>query len=256
MFLIALLIPIQIVFGQLPDKQNGPSRAYYEFGQKTLLTQEEAAKVEQQLRDFEKSTSNAIIVVVVDDLQGMAIEEYAYGLGEKWGLGDEKLDNGIVFLIKPFGEGKREVTIQVGRGLEGRIPDVVCKEIIDREFIPNMKLDKPYIAITSALQVLEDLAKKEYNYKDYHKKNEGSMLGGLITVAIIILLVVILIKNQGGGTTLGGGKRNRRGYWGSYWGGYGGWGSFGGGSSGGGSSGGFGGFGGGSFGGGGASGSW
>ena len=37
-------------------------------------------------------------------------------LGEAWGVGTAERDNGIVMLIKPFGEGRRQVTIRTGRG--------------------------------------------------------------------------------------------------------------------------------------------
>ena len=214
-----------------------------------MLSESEAVQIEAELRAFEEETSNAIVVVVVDDLLDMEIEQYADELGEAWGVGTAERDNGIVMLIKPFGEGKRQVTIQVGRGLEGVIPDLVCKDIVDREFIPNMKNDSPLNGIRSSLKVLKDLAKKEYSYKDYQKPGLGSIIGGIFAVLVLILVIYAMIKGgTGGGTTMGG-----RGYRGGYWGGYGG--GFGGGGSGR-SSGGFGGFGGGSFGGGGASGSW
>ena len=236
-------------FGQLPERPNNPPTAYNEFGKERLLSESEAAQIEAELRAFEEETSNAIVVVVVDDLLDMEIEQYADELGEAWGVGTAERDNGIVMLIKPFGEGKRQVTIQVGRGLEGVIPDLVCKDIIDREFIPNMKNDSPLNGIRSSLKVLKDLAKKEYSYKDYQKPGLGSIIGGIFAGLVLILVIYAMIKGgTGGGTTMGG-----RGYRGAYWGGYGG--GFGGGGSGR-SSGGFGGFGGGSFGGGGASGSW
>ena len=214
-----------------------------------MLSESEAVQIEAELRAFEEETSNAIVVVVVDDLLDMEIEQYADELGEACGVGTAERDNGIVMLIKPFGEGKRQVTIQVGRGLEGVIPDLVCKDIVDREFIPNMKNDSTLNGIRSSLKVLKDLAKKEYSYKDYQKPGLGSIIGGIFAVLVLILVIYAMIKGgTGGGTTMGG-----RGYRGGYWGGYGG--GFGGGGSGR-SSGGFGGFGGGSFGGGGASGSW
>jgi len=236
------------VFGQLPERPNNPTTAYNEFGNERLLSESEAAQIEAELRAFEEETSNAIVIVVVDDLKGMEIEQFADELGESWGVGNQERDNGIVMLIKPFGEGKRQVTIQVGRGLEGVIPDLVCKDIIDREFIPNMKKNNPLIGIRSSLKVLKDLAIKEYSYKDYQKPGHGSIVGGIFAGLLLILIIYALVKGgTGGGTTIGG-----RGYRGGIWGGFGG--GFGGGSSA--SSGGFGGFGGGSFGGGGASGSW
>lgn len=244
---LLLIFACFTAFGQLPERPKNPPTAYNEFGKERLLSEADASLIEEELRAFEEETSNAIVVVVVDDLMDMEIEQYADELGEAWGVGTAERDNGIVMLIKPFGEGKREVTIQVGRGLEGVIPDLVCKDIIDREFIPNMKKDSPLEAIRSSLKVLKDLAKKEYSYKDYQKPGLGSIIGGVFAILVLILVIYAMIKG-GGGTTIGG-----RGYRGGYWGGFGGGFGGGGGSS---SGGGFGGFGGGSFGGGGASGSW
>ncbi len=221
-------------FGQLPERPKNPPTAYNEFSKERFLSKADASLIEEELRAFEEETSNAIVVVVVDDLMDMEIEQYADELGEAWGVGTAERDNGIVMLIKPFGEGKRQVTIQVGRGLEGIIPDLVCKDIIDREFIPNMKKDSALTAIRSSLKVLKDLAKKEYSYKDYQKPGLGSIIGAVFALLVLILVIYAMIKG-GGGTTIGG-----RGYRGGFWGGYGG--GFGGGNSGG-SSGGFGGFG-------------
>ena len=102
--------------------------------------------------------------------------------------------------------------------MEGVIPDLVCKDIIDREFIPNMKNDSHLNGIRSSLKVLKDLAKKEYSYKDYQKPGLGSIIGGIFAVLVLILVIYAMIKGgTGGGTTMG-----DRGYRGGYWGGYGG----------------------------------
>ena len=139
MKLIAVLLAFIAfsVVAQIPKKPN-PPLAYNDFTSKRLPTPSEATSIEQELIDFEKTTSNAIVVVVVDDLNDMDIADFGDRLGEAWGVGDEKKDNGIVIIIKPFGEGKREATIRIGRGLEGVIPDLTCHEIIENEFIPNM----------------------------------------------------------------------------------------------------------------------
>jgi len=246
-FAVIFIFTCFTAFSQLPSKPTNPPRAYNEFGKERLLSEAEADTIENELRAFEEATSNAIVVVVVDDLKGMEIEQFADELGEAWGVGTAERDNGIVMLIKPFGEGRRQVTIRTGRGLEGIIPDLVCKDIIDKEFIPNMKDGNPMKGIQQSIKVLKALAKKEYSYKEYQKPSIGSIIGAIFALLVFILVIYSMIKG-GRGTTIGG-----RGYRGGFWGGYGG--GFGGGNSGG-SSGGFGGFGGGSFGGGGASGDW
>lgn len=253
-----------ILFGSLafpqddiPAKPN-PPRLYNNFSREfpDFLNEIEAKTLEKKLVDFEKATSNQIVVVIVDDLAGYEPWDYAAKLGDKWKIGQEKEDNGIVILIKPTGgKGERKTFIAPGRGLEGAIPDYTCNEIVENELLPNFKNEAYAQGVNAAVDVLMSLAKGEYNSDQYAEKNKDS-IGTVIVVLIIIFVVVIILfgKKGGGGNGFTVGNRGHRSYGGGWMGGFGGFGGFGGGSSGGG--GGFGGFGGGSFGGGGSGGSW
>jgi uncharacterized protein len=210
-----------------------------------FLTDQQAAQLEKDLENFEKETSNEIVVVIVDDLNGYEKADFAIKLGEKWKVGKEKEDNGIVVLIKPTKtNGKRTSFIATGRGLEGAIPDITCKRIVEKELNPNLKNNKNYEGISASLVVLKKLAKGEFNHKEYDKEGESPWWVNVLVI-IGIILFVIFMRRKGGG---GGFTAGASGFF--YGGGFGGHGS--GGSSGGG----FGGFGGGSFGGGGAGGDW
>jgi uncharacterized protein len=247
---IVLLCLISIsCLAQFP-KPKYPPRLYNNFSSVKLLTDDEEQMIESQLEMFEKETSNEIAVIIVDDLKGFEPWDYAARIGEEWGIGKKKEDNGIVILIKPVknDEGGKKVCIGVGRGLDAVIPSITANEIIENEFTPNFKQKNYYLGLKSSIDVISSLAKKEYNYKTYAKKHEGGFLEGLIALIIIVVIVILLIRRggRGGGMTIGRG---------GFIGGFGGFGGGFGGSSGVGS-GGFGGFGGGSFGGGGASGDW
>lgn len=215
-----------------------------------FLSAEETARLEAKLVRFSDSTSNQIVVVIVDDLNGMEPWTFATELGQKWGVGGAKQDNGVVVLIKTkAGDGRGKAHIAVGYGLEGAIPDLTAKRIYEEEIVPYLKQGQHFLALDKSTDVIMALAKGEYNYKAY-QKGKGKSSGRLVFYFILIILVMILLsgRNRGGGMTIG-----RRGtIFGPTFGG-GGWGGFGGGSSGGG---GFGGFGGGGFGGGGAGGDW
>lgn len=211
-----------------------------------FLSSEQAEKLEKRLVQFADSTSNQLVVVVVDDLVGYEPWDFATRIGDKWGVGNEKEDNGIVLLIKPTGgEGEREVFIAVGRGLEGAIPDITCNQIVQNELLPAFKNGQFYDGITKGITVLEALAKGEYNSDQYASRlTRQETITTIVILAIIVTIVLFMFfrrKGGGGGWTIGSS--------GIY---------FGGGSRGwgGGSGGGFGGFGGGSFGGGGSGGSW
>ncbi len=251
-FVLFIAISIFPFFGQekgIPAKTNKLVNNFStEFPD--FLSSSEQEELETKLEKFAEETSNQIVIVIVDDLDGYEPWDYAARLGDSWGIGHEKEDNGIVILIKPSGgPGDRKYFIAPGRGLEGAIPDATCRLIEDNELVPNLKNGDYYQALDQTTNVLMSLAKGEFNSDKYNKdhQNNGSMLKVIIIVIIIIIFFIIRFRGGGGrgGFTMGSG--------GMFFGGFGG-GGFGGGSSGGG--GGFGGFGGGSFGGGGSGGSW
>lgn len=217
-----------------------------------FLSADEAARLEQKLSDFANQTSNQIVIVVVDDLGGDEPWSYATELGQKWGVGQGKFDNGIVILVKPTGgEGQRNLHIAVGYGLEGAIPDLTTKQIRENEMYPYFKRGEYYTALDKATDVLMAMAKGEYDSNAYGKKNKKSFPKGIIIPLILFILFIVFRASKrgggGGGLTMGaagfilGSAMGHRG---------------GGGFGGGGSSGGFGGFGGGGFGGGGSGGNW
>jgi len=261
--LIALLLTFSFLgnlFAQnsyIPEKPT-PQKLVNNFSKEfpNFISSEEEFLLEQKLESFYQSTSNQIVIVIIDDLNGYEPWEFATELGQKWGVGTKENNNGIVVLIKPTGgKGNRKYHIAVGYGLEGAIPDLATKRIQESELLPNFKQGRFYEGLDQTTDVLMALAKGEYNYKTYVKKsNQNGLIKAFFIVLIIIIFFIIKLKNNGGN----GGSNNGRGgrmsygsgiFWGSMMGS-----GFGGGSSSG--SGGFGGFGGGGFGGGGSGGSW
>lgn len=248
------------IFGQfkaqsddLPNRPN-PEKLVNNLSKEfpNFLSKQEEQLLETKLESFSNETSNQIVIVIVDDLNGYAPWDYATRLGDKWGVGQEKEDNGIIILIKPTGgQGNRKNHIAVGYGLESVISGLRAKQIQETELIPYFKQGKFYEGLDNTTDVLMSLAKGEFNSKTKVKKHQSSgLVKAIIIIVIIFIFFIFRFRNNGrggGGTTFGGG--------GIYFGGMGsGFGSgFGGGSS---SGGGFGGFGGGGFGGGGSGGSW
>ena len=244
--LFILLFTCLNSWSQIPNAPY-PPKLYNDLNHIGFLSPSEEIMMEKRLEKFEKETSNEIAVIIVDDLGDYDVSDYAIKISNLWKVGKEKEKNGIVVLIKPTG-GKRDkkIFISVGRGLEGAIPDITCKRIIENELIPNFKNEAHFKGLNDALDVLSSLSKGEYNSATYNKKTEGSLLVKIIIAIIIIVVLIIFRKGgSGNGMTMGGAGF----FMGTGFGG-----GFGGGHNGGG--GGFGGFGGGSFGGGGAGGSW
>jgi uncharacterized protein len=225
-----------------------------------VLSESDKSALEQKLVSIDDSTSNQIVVVLIKSLNDRPVEEYATKLFRSWGIGNKKMNNGILLLISVE---DRKVRIETGYGLEGAIPDIVADDIIRKRIAPAFKAGNYYKGIDEATDALAQAAVGEY--KVARKKNRSSDGKGspIIIFFVILVIVLIILGGIGGGGGFGGGRRRRSDFGslaegiilGSLLNGGGRGGGWGGGGFGGGG-GGFGGFGGGSSGGGGASGGW
>lgn len=252
-FLLFIVISLASTSQKLPPKPV-PAKLVNDFT--NTLTSDQRQSIEKKLVAFDDSTSTQIAVVIIPSLDGYDVAEYNVALGRAWGVGGKEFSNGVILLIA---KNDRKINIATGYGVEGALPDITAKHIIDDVIKPNFKGEDYYRGIDEGTDAIIKAVQGEYN-TPRQKKSTGTGSGKFIFI-IIIIIFLLLVSGGGGGK---GGFLSRRGYrgiigpmiLGELLGGGGrrggGW-SGGGGSSGGG---GFGGFGGGGFGGGGASGSW
>lgn len=262
-YLLIVCLPIANIFAQddVFPKQMQPPRLVNDFN--SILTPAERDALESKLLWFNDSTSNQVAIVTVPSLHGYDVSEYAITLFNKWGIGTQKKDNGVLLLICV---PERKMFIVVGRGLEGVLTDAMMGRVYRNVLTPEFKKGNYYKGIDEAIDRIIALSIGEYvNDEVVIKKSpETKAFFGLF---VMVILAIILMKIFGGkGNNKGGGNyMSRNGsdiIEGILWGMLMGRGSgrgFGGGSSGGGWSsggGGFGGFGGGSSAGGGAGGGW
>lgn len=257
LFTILFLIPVIAGLTQNIPQRPSPARLVNDFT--NTLTEDQKASLEQKLVAYDDSTSNQIAVVIVATTNDYAPVDYATKLGRAWGVGNKKTNNGVVILIA---KDDHQIFIAPGYGLEGALPDITCKSIIDNEIRPNFRAEDYYRGLDLGTTAIVKAAAGEYKAPAGYGSSKGKPKGGGSLFGIIIIIIIVLMLMGRGG---GGGMFSRRGYGGftsgailgSMLGGGrgGGWGGDSG-SSGGSGGGGFGGFGGGSFGGGGSGGSW
>lgn len=154
----------------------------------------DARRINNELVNFSKETSNQIAVVTVTSLQGLEPAEFAYTLGDEWGVGSQADDNGVVVLIKPktddTAEGKGQVFIATGRGLEGAIPDAYCDEIVRRQMMPRLKQNDYDGAVNVAIATLMNASRGEYDRSLIEHDNSDDKKGGG-GLELILLLALI-----------------------------------------------------------------
>ncbi|MBU2488177.1 MAG: TPM domain-containing protein, partial [Proteobacteria bacterium] len=101
-----------------------------------VLAPGQAALLDQRLADFEKRTSIQIAVLVIPSLEGDPLEDYFIRLADKWKAGQKGEDNGVILLVAVK---ERKIRIEVGYGLEGRIPDGKAGAIIRDDIAPSFR---------------------------------------------------------------------------------------------------------------------
>jgi uncharacterized protein len=263
---VALLIAsLQTAFAQyasvkVQPRRTNPIMAVNDFAD--ILTPNQEMALEMQLRRFYDTSSNEIVLVTLNSLNDFAIDDVTYAYFKSWKIGDVKKDNGILVLMA---KNDRKLRIEVGKGLEGALPDGLAGSIIRNEISPLFKAGDYYNGFNAGINAIMKASKGEYKPPTSAERRGGGgdEVSGTVVIFLLIFflfLMYLIYKNR---NNRGGGMLTRRGY--RQWGGptifdFGPW--SGGSSSGGWSSGGggglgdFGGWGGGESGGGGASGDW
>lgn len=251
----SVLLAQRSIEEQLPPK---PER--YVTDRAGVLPADRADALNRKLEQLERDTSNQLLVWIDRRIpEDFVLEDFTVRAFQKWKVGQEKQDNGAVLFV--FTDD-RKLRIEVGYGLEGVLPDVTAKRIIEDEIVPRFRGNDYPGGIEAGVDAMIAATKGEYKgtgttVDERSRRGRGVPLQGCATALFFLFIFVILPMLA---------RRNRR-LWRTFggsgwWTGGGGFGGFGGGgwSGGGGgwSGGGGGGFsgGGGSSGGGGASGSW
>lgn len=146
-----------------------------------VLSAEERADISTALTAYRQQTSNQIAVLIVNTLNGEPIADVAVQVGRKWGIGTKENDNGILLLVS---YSDREIFLATGYGLEGAVPDIVAKGIIEQEISPQFR-DGDYAGgIQAGIEALQKHIGGEYTIDRYTQSSSGG--GGLLAFLFFI----------------------------------------------------------------------
>ena len=241
---------------QIPEKPQLETSVYDYIN---LLSESQKKNLEQKLIRYSDSTSTQIVMAIIRSTEGENITYLGAQWGQKWGIGQETKDNGILVLLA---KDDRKIAINTGYGVEGSLTDAMSRRIIENVIIPQFKQDDYYGGLNNGADAIFQVLNGEFQEDRTFDDNPGFPFEAFLPIIIFIVILIILSsrnRRKGGGK--GGGKKSGLDLWDIIILSNMGRGGFGGGSSrggfGSGVGGGFsGGFGGGGFGGGGASGGW
>ena len=113
-----------------------PTDSFYVQDSAGVLNNASRHSIVETGRQLERLSKAQIVVVTVPTIAPYSLEEYANTLFRQWGIGDKKLNNGVLLLIAV---NDRQARIEVGYGLEGALPDGKTKLLMERHLIPHLK---------------------------------------------------------------------------------------------------------------------
>jgi uncharacterized protein len=229
-----------LLFSASAQRKVPPHEGKWVHDEAGVLSPQTLAQLEAILKAHRDSTSTQIAVYLIPSLDGDDIDSYALRVAEAWKLGQDKKDNGILFLVAMQ---EKQMSIEVGYGLEGVLTDAVSSRINRNEVAPNFRQGNYEAGIQAGVMAIIHTVEGTYvNDSPLVKKRKGRSPIGTI-IFIVILIIAMSRKNRGGGgsggywsaamlgSMLGGGGFGRSsGSW-SSGGDFGGGGGFGGGGS-------------------------
>jgi uncharacterized protein len=234
----ALVLPCAAAQAQVP-----PAPARWATDEAGFLARQTVESLDARLENYERQTGHQVLVWIGRTLgENVVLEEWAVKAFEAWKVGRKGLDDGLVLFILA---DDRKIRIEVGYGLEDKVPDVYAYRVINNILVPGIRAGRPDEAVEAAVTALIG-----YISGDERAAPEApaprrriSTAKGIFAGIGVLILIIIFITNPSLAFWLllnilsGGGRGRGGGGWGG--GGGGGFSGGGGGSGGGGASGGW-----------------
>lgn len=150
-----------------------------------ILKAPEKAEIRGKLERFEQNTGAEVVVVIVQDMQGLDSSTYAVELFEEWGIGKKGEDNGLLLLLSME---ERAWRIEVGYGLEPVITDSVAGRIGRQKLVPEFQQENYAVGINAVVDELE-----KYILGEEQVVEEYSPSGIDTRVFFVFFLILILV---------------------------------------------------------------
>lgn len=113
-----------------------PMSNFYVNDYANILSEETENEIQSMSVQLSYTDGTQMVVVTVEDLEGLSVEEYANQLFNKFGIGEADSDNGLLILVS---RDDRKIRVEVGYGLEGVINDGKAGRYLDAYAVPYLK---------------------------------------------------------------------------------------------------------------------
>ena len=186
--LLALLLASTALRAQ--DVQPVPALAGRVIDQTGTLSAAQAEALTGKLATFEAEAGPQIVVLMVATTQPEDIAAYAQRVGEAWKIGRREVGDGLLIVVA---KTDRKINIQTAKSLEGAVPDLAARQIIDSAIRPAFRADDYAGGLNAAVDQLIARIKGEALPAPQQRQRERQTgIGGLQPVELLIFAFVAL----------------------------------------------------------------
>ena len=187
-----LFLPLVVLAFVVPEKPTSFVSDYAE-----MLKPEERTTLENKLSEFEKQTTNEIAIVIIESLEGDAIENVAQKVFTKWGIGKKDKNNGVLLLISL---DDRQTRIQTGYGVEPYLTDIGTSYIQSDIITPAFKQGNYFNGINGAVdKMVEALGGQQIVPEGYSQNSSAPKFSFNFIIFVLIIfqwVIAILARSK------------------------------------------------------------
>lgn len=173
-----------------------------------LLQPDEKARLEQKLQAFEERKGSQVAVLIVATTQPEEIEQYSIRVADAWKPGRKGVDDGAILIVA---KQDRRMRVEVGRGLEGALTDLVSRRVIDETVRPAFRAGEFGAGIEAGVDRMigvidgEPLPPPDPRWSG-GGEDEGTnwIAAAVLAVALLLALAVSAAKGRAGASLASG----------------------------------------------------
>jgi len=183
-FFLVIFLPVSSHALDVPPLQG------YVNDYANMISPSVKAGIENELKTFEQTDSTQIVILTLPSLEGEVIEEFGIKVGDAWRIGQKTKDNGLIFIVS---NQDRKMRIEVGRGLEGRMTDLMAGRIIDLVIKPRFKRGDFEGGFISGVHAMIDATRGEFKAEPTQRRQRQDNFSSIISVLIFGSMIILLL---------------------------------------------------------------
>lgn len=156
----------------------------------SMLSPQTVRQLEAELSAFEQSDSTQIVVLTIPSLEGDVLEQYSIKVVEQWKIGQKGKDNGALLLIA---KNDHKIRIESGRGLEGKLTDLISGRIIRNEIAPAFKRGDFDAGIARGAGAIMATVRGEYSAEPRDLRHGKKSAPPILTLLLFVLVASVFM---------------------------------------------------------------